>query len=133
MIVSRLPTHEELHAAYEQGEAAVRTLFDELHAVIRALEARVGVLEEQRAKNSNNSSKPPASDGLQKPCPRSLRPTSDKPRGGQPGHPGVTLKAVDQPQHTQVHRVDQCSRCQTSLAAVAVQGYDSIFAQKCRG
>ena len=124
MPVSRLPTHEAVHAAYEQGEAAVLTLFDELHAVIRALEARVGVLEAQHAKNSSNSSKPPASDGLQKPYPRSLRPTSDKKCGGQPGHIGVTLKAVDHPQHTQVHRVDQCSRCQTSLAAVEVQGYE---------
>ena len=124
MTPSRLPTHEEVRVAYQQGEAAVLTLFDGLHAVIRALEARVQVLEDQRVKNSDNSSKPPSSDGLQKPCPRSLRPTSAKKRGGQPGHIGVTLKAVDHPQHTQVHHVDRCSRCRASLKMIEAQGYE---------
>ncbi len=124
MTPSRLPTHEEVRVAYQQGEAAVLTLFDGLHAVIRALEARVQVLEDQRAKNSNNSSKPPSSDGLQKPCPRSLRPPSDKKSGGPPGHIGVTLQAVDRPHHTQVHRVDRCSCCQASLETVEAQGYE---------
>jgi transposase len=124
MTPSRLPTHEEVHTAYQQGEEAVIALFDGLHAVIRALEARVQSLEDQRVKNSNNSSKPPSSDGLQKPRPRSLRPTSDKPSGGQPGHIGVTLKAVDHPRHTQVHHVHQCSCCQANLDAVEVREYE---------
>jgi transposase len=124
MTPSRLPTHEEVHTAYQQGEEAVIALFDGLHAVIRALEARVQSLEDQRVKNSSNSSKPPSSDGVQKPRPRSLRPTSDKPSGGQSGHIGVTLKAVDHPHHTQVHHVHQCSRCQANLDAVEVHEYE---------
>jgi transposase len=124
MTPSRLPTHEEIRAAYQQGEEAVLALFDGLQAVIRALEARVQVLEDQRVKNSNNSSKPPSSDGLQKPRPRSLRPTSDKPSGGQPGHVGATLKAVEHPRYTQVHRVKRCSHCQANLETVEVQGYE---------
>ncbi len=99
-------------------------LFDGLQAVIRALEARVQALEDQRVKNSNNSSKPPSSDGLQKPRPRSLRQTSGKQSGGQPGHLGATLKAVEHPRHTQVHRVKRCSHCQTNLETVEVQGYE---------
>ena len=70
MTPSRLPTHEEVHAAYQQGEEAVIALFDGLHAVIRALEAQVQSQEDQRVKNSSNSSKPPSSDGLQKPHPQ---------------------------------------------------------------
>jgi len=124
MAPSPLPTHEEIRAAYQQGEEAVLALFDGLQAVIRALEARLQVLEDQRAKNSNNSSKPPFSDGLQKPHPRSLRQTSDKKSGGQPGHVGVTLKAVERPRHNQVHRVNQCSRCQANLETVEAQGYE---------
>jgi transposase len=124
MTPSHLPTHEEVHAVYQQGEEAVIALFDGLHAVIRALEARVQVLEDQHAKNSNNSSKPPSSDGLQKPHPHSLRPASSKKSGGQPGHVGATLKAAERPHHTLVHPVNQCGHCQANLETVKVQGYE---------
>jgi len=124
MTPSRLPTHEEIRAAYQQGEEAVLALFDGLQAVIRALEARVQVLEDQRAKNSNNSGKPPSSDGLQKPRPGSLRQPSGRKSGGQPGHLGATLKAVERPRHTQVHRVNRCSHCQANLETVETQGYE---------
>jgi transposase len=121
---SPLPTHEEIRAAYQQGEEAVLALFDGLQAVIRALEARLQVLEDQRAKNSNNSGKPPSSDGLQKPRPRSLRQPSGKKSGGQPGHVGATLKAVEHPRYTQVHCVKQCSHCQANLETVESQAYE---------
>ncbi len=124
MTLTAWPTHEEIHAAYQQGEAAVIALFDGLQTVIRALEARLQVLEDHRAKDSNNSSKPPASDGLQKPHPRSLRESSGKKSGGQPGHLGATLQAVERPQHTLVHPVHRCSHCHSSLEAVEVQGYE---------
>src|SRR5512137_2866613 len=124
MTPSPLPTHEEIRAASQQGEEAVIALFDGLQTVIRALEARLQVLEDQQAKDSNNSSKPPSSDGLQKPRPRSLRETSGKKSGGQPGHLGATLEAVERPHHTLVHPVNRCSHCQTSLEAVEVQGYE---------
>jgi transposase len=122
MTPSPLPTHEEIRVAYQQGEEAVIALFDGLHTVIRALEARLQALEDQHAKNSNNSSQPPSSDGLRKPHPRSLRPSSDKKSGGQPGHVGATLKAIERPHYTRVHPVNRCSHCQANLEAVAVQG-----------
>jgi transposase len=116
-----MPSREEIHEAYLQGEEAVVALFER---TIAQLAARVAALEDQRAKNSRNSSKPPSSDGLKKPAPRSLRKSSGKKSGGQPGHKGHTLQAVERPQHTAVHRVEQCAHCHTALTAVAVSAYE---------
>lgn len=120
----RLPTDDDVRAIYRQGEEAVIALVAESVRVITALEARVQALEDQQAKHSGNSSKPPSSDGLTKPQPRSLRKSSGKLPGGQPGHPGHTLKAVAQPQHIQVHAIATCQHCQASLEQVAVNDYE---------
>jgi len=72
-------------------------LVNQLVAMIQQLEARVQTLEDQLSKNSSDSSKPPSSDGRGKPRPRNLRTSSGKPTGGQPGHPGHTLEAVEHP------------------------------------
>jgi len=116
----RLPSDEEIGAAYDQGKAAVIELF---HQTLGKLAERIQRLEDQIAKNSSNSSKPPASDGLKK-KPKSLRHRSGKKSGGQVGHPGTTLKAVANPEHVQVHRVKRCQHCQASLEEVEAQGYE---------
>ena len=116
----RLPSDEEIGAAYDQGKEAVIELF---HQTLGRLAERVQRLEDQIAKNSGNSSKPPSSDGLKK-KPKSLRQKSGKKSGGQPGHPGHTLKAVNNPDHVQVHWVKRCYHCQASLEEVEAQGYE---------
>ncbi len=119
-----LPTSEQVRAVYQQGEEAVVALVNQLVQMIMALEARVQALEDQLAKNSGNSGKPPSSDGLSKPRPRSLRESSGKPTGGQAGHPGHTLIAVAQPQHLRLYAVVTCQHCQASLAQVAPSDYE---------
>jgi transposase len=112
----RLPSEEEISAAYDQGKEAVIALFN---ATLRELAEQVQALEDQIAKNSRNSSKPPSSDGMKKkPTKRGLRKPSGKKSGGQPGHEGHTLKAVAHPDWVQVHRVKQCNHCQADLSQV---------------
>jgi transposase len=116
----RQPTDEEISAAYDQGKDAVIRLF---HETLGKLAERIQRLEDQIAKNSSNSSKPPSSDGLKKKT-QSLRRPSGKKSGGQPGHEGHTLKAVAHPDRVQVHRVERCKRCQASLEHVEVAGME---------
>ena len=123
MTPADLPTREQLQDLIEHDREAGLTIYDTLMALIRALEARVQSLEDQLAKNSRNSSMPPSSDGFKKSQPHSLRSSSGKPSGGQPGHPGHTLKAVAKPDHIRVHRLNRCQQCQTPLGNVAVCDY----------
>jgi len=116
-----MPTREEILEAYEQGVEAVIALFER---TIGQLGERVAALEEQKAKNSRNSSKPPSSDGLKKPAPRSLRKRSGKKSGGQPGHKGHTLEASPEPDHIEKHEVKECATCHATLAETEVQGYE---------
>ena len=121
---ANLPTREEVKTAYQQGEAAVVALFDRLIQLIAQQETLIQTLKDQLAKNSHNSSKPPSSDGVAKPSPRSLRQSSGKPTGGQQGHQGHTLKAVERPDHILRHQVTTCRRCHASLEKVCASGYE---------
>ena len=65
---------------------------------------RVRHLEEQLAKNSRNSSKPPSSDPNREKKPRKK---GNKKPGGQKGHIGKTLEKVDNPDKVEVLKVNQ--------------------------
>ena len=82
------------------------------------LQARIEKLEAQVAKNSSNSSKPPSSDGLKKPAPKSRREKGKRKPGGQAGHRGETLKLVEHPDEVVVHPLLNCPHCQDDLSAV---------------
>ena len=108
----RIPSEEEIKAAYKQGISAILALF---FKTMFALVTRIENLEDQLAKNSSNSGKPPSSDGYEKPAPKSRRKRSGKKSGGQVGHPGHTLKAVEKPDKVEVHPATSCVHCHTSL------------------
>ena len=117
-------SEEEIRAIYHQGEDAVVALILALIRMNKELEARIKALEDQLAKNSRNSGKPPSIDGYNKPAPKSLRKRRGRRRGGQPGHKGNTLKAVERPDQIEVHQIKECEHCHNSLDNVEVQKYE---------
>lgn len=120
-----LPNEAEIRAAYQAGEEAVVALMKKQVEVVVELAKRVQVLEDQLAKNSGNSSKPPSSDGLKKSVrKRSLRRGEEKKTGGQVGHEGRMLKAVAEANEFGVHRVEMCEGCQSSLTEVGVEEHE---------
>ena len=94
----------------------LREELSELRAAVQRLETENAALRAQLAKDSTNSSKPPASDGLRKTC--SLRQPSERPVGGVPGHPGFTLPRSETPDFLVDHLPPQhCEACGTPLEA----------------
>ena len=91
----------------------IKTLSNQLeeqNAHIESLTSRVKSLENQINKNSNNSSKPPSTDGFKKKT-KTLRTKSGKNPGGQEGHDGKTLELTENPDEIIVHTVDKCDIC----------------------
>lgn len=122
-------SESEILKVYTEGLNAVIKLVKELSDKIdlltqenKKLSERVQSLESQTKTNSNNSSKPPSSDGLKKKT-KSLRTSSGKRPGGQPGHEGHTLKQVENPDEIIEHKIDECSRCGASLDNIPVERY----------
>ena len=71
--------------SHSQKDDLIRVLWSMLQGQakqIAALQAQVVELQSRLNKNSRNSSKPPSSDGLNKPAPKSLRIAGQKPSGG---------------------------------------------------
>jgi transposase len=100
--------NQELKAALQQ---ALET--------IAQLTQRVQDLEARLAKDSHNSHLPPSSDRFSR-QPKSLRKKSEKPSGGQAGHPGHHLTQVAAPDLTVVQEVSICEPCQQDLRAQPV-------------
>lgn len=105
---------------WDASLAAVRAYVEFLEgqvARIPALEARIADLEARLNKNSDNSHKPPSSDGPAKP-PRtkSQRTSSGKKPGGQPGHKGTTLERSANPDYHVRHGITSCTGCQRDLS-----------------
>ena len=107
----KLFTREELLPLARSHPEVLVDIILALQDRLAQLEQRVRELEAQVARNSSNSSKPPSSDGLSKPSPKSLRSPSGRKPGGQPGHPGQTLPRVQNPDHIEVHPLEVCPQC----------------------
>ena len=88
----------------DAGLAQLPQTVPECHAVIALLIERVKLLEERVNLDSNNSSKPPSSNGPGK-LNRVQRRASDRKRGAQPGHKGHSRAMLDE---SEVDRLVDC-------------------------
>ena len=85
---------------------------------------RIAELEARLRQTPRNSSRPPSSQGLDKPPPRrSLRKRSGRKPGGQDGHEGSTLAQVARPDRELRHE-PCCGRCGAGLAGRPVTGVE---------
>jgi transposase len=102
--VRRVP---EVPGAPDSDAAGLRAANARLRELVAQRDAEIAVLREQMAvlqsqvadlaarvqSSSRNSSKPPSSDGLAKPAPKSLRGKSGRKPGRPKGQPGATTAA----------------------------------------
>jgi transposase len=98
-------TEQQARDLYQKGEDAVVT-----------------VLLQLTNTNSNNSSKPPSTDGLRKPplMPMSQRKKTGRKQGGQKGHKGTTLEQSALPDEIHQYRPEMCEHCQGSLQGATI-------------
>ncbi len=105
---------------------AENTVLRQENAVLRAentdLRRRLGL-------NSTNSSKPPSSDGLDKPPPTSMRARTGRKPGKQPGTSGTTLSQVAVPDEQVPHFPAVCDGCGDQFDPVAEPAGDPVVRQ----
>jgi transposase len=96
------------------ARVALLAVLQQHQARIALLEQQVRDLQEQLARNSTNSSRPPSSDlpSVKRPPPR---PPSGRTKGAQPGHPLFRAPPLE-PTRIESLRPAACSRCGFLLA-----------------
>ena len=118
LAVPGTPSVEELLERLAQRDVLIEALSAELGAA----RVRIAELEARLGQSSRNSSKPPSSDGLAKPAPKSLRRRGARKPGGQDGHPGSTLTPVAIPDEVITHEPDWCRGCGDGLGGTPEVG-----------
>ena len=99
---------------------------DELKRVVAEQKSEIDELKARLSdyetkKNSSNSSKPPSSDFSKLKKTRSLKKSSGKKVGGQPGHKGHSMKMVSTPDFTERHHPSYCNCCGNDLCGIEAE------------
>jgi transposase len=125
--VPESPADPDYAAALRAANARLRELLAErdaeiglLREALAGLQSQVADLAAQVKASSRNSSKPPSSDGLAKPAPKSLRGKSGRRPGRPKGQPGATMELSDHPDKKVRHRPARCGCCGKSLKSAPV-------------
>jgi transposase len=126
-LVPEVPAVPDDAAGLRAANARLRELLAERDAEVAVLREQLSGLQSQVAdlaarvaSNSRNSGKPPSSDGLARPAPKSLRGRSGRKPGRPKGQPGATMELTGHPDKTVKHRPAKCSCCGKSLREAPV-------------
>jgi transposase len=114
----------KLLAGRDAEIAALRVRVAEAEGLVADLREQVAELAARVGQNSKNSSKPPSSDGLGKPAPKSLRKKAGRRPGRPKGQPGVTMALTGRPDHVVRHEPPACGKCGTGLAGARQTGME---------
>lgn len=101
---------EQLNQQVEQNKNLTNTVAS-LQESIKELQETIKELRRQLNQNSQNSSKPPSSDGYSKPNPKSQRQKSGKKPGGQAGHKGSHIELPRDPDDIMKYLPEKCKTC----------------------
>ena len=106
-----LNTLLSMMVAKEQQNEALIEQVSTLTKTILELQETIKDLKRQLGQNSQNSSKPPSTDGYKKPKPRSLREKTERKAGGQKGHKGAHMEIPHDPDKVVTHVPEKCKNC----------------------
>ncbi len=122
----RIPTRDEIRAAYQQGEEATIQLFDYLARELQTLQDQLQALQDQaRTKTAKTAASPLPAMVSRSPAPKARRLPGNKKNGGQEGHVGHTLEPVEEPDHIEVHVADRCTQCGATLIDVEADDHQT--------
>ena len=114
MIDERDQIIEELRATIQSMSDTIEKLSasnESLTTTIIELQETIKELRRQLDQNSQNSSKPPSSDGYHKPSPKSQRTKTGRKPGGQKGHQGNNMTIPHTPDEVMKHLPEKCKTC----------------------
>ena len=104
--------YDESISALREEIRVLREELARMRELLKEKDAVIAELKEQLRKNSQNSSKPPSSDGYRKPRPVSNREKTGRKAGAQPGHQGHGLKMPKADVIEDVaHLPEECEGC----------------------
>ncbi len=107
-IIEQLNKQLEIITEHDERQAV---MIQSLTETIAGLQETIKDLQRQLNQNSQNSSKPPSSDGYKKPNPKSQRRKSGRKQGGQNGHPGSHMSIPHDPDEVKQHLPEKCMTC----------------------
>ena len=111
---------DALKVAHAAEVAELKQQIEALKITVSTLMSKIAELEAKNKKNSSNSSKPPSSDGFQKPkATSSLREKSGRKSGGQKGHEGTTLELTENPDY--IVEVKQQQECECGGSIITIE------------